>query len=438
MNAVASSYAAHLGTLLARSATALARSGHDHLVIAAGVEKYQFLDDRPYVFHANPHFKAWLPLGHHPHCWLAITPGQRPLLVYYQPDDYWHLPPSAPSGEWVEHFDVRVIREPADATKHLPPATRSAIVGEADAALDAYVPNNPEALIAYLHWHRGAKTPYELVRMRGASVRAVRGHRAAEAAFRAGESELGIHRAYLAATAHGDLDLPYTNIIGLNEHGAVLHYQYQRPDKPDAHRSLLIDAGADCDGYAADITRTYGNGDAAFEALIAAVDTVQRDLVSQVRAGTDYAALHLDCHRQLAGVLRDQDIVRMAPDEIVANGVSATFFPHGLGHLLGLQVHDVAGFQRDENGGTVARPEGHPFLRLTRTLVPGMVVTIEPGIYFIDTLLAKLRSTPHGPSINWNAVDHLRRFGGVRIEDDVVCTDGAPENLTRDAFAAAA
>jgi Xaa-Pro dipeptidase len=437
MNATASSYAAHLTTLLERSAAALARSGHDHLLIASGVEKYQFLDDRPYTFHVNPHFKAWLPLTHHPHCWIAVTPGKRPLLVYYQPDDYWHLPPSAPSGEWVEHFDVRVIREPGEAAQHLPPAHHAAILAEADAALEGYVPNNPDAVIHYLHWHRGMKTPYEIGRMRAASARAVRGHRAAEAAFRAGESELGIHRAYLAATAHGDLDLPYTNIVALNEHGAVLHYQYQRADQPDAHRAFLIDAGADCDGYAADITRTYGNGDAAFEAVIAGVDRVQRDLVSQVRAGRDYAELHLDCHRQLAGVLHDLDIVRMNPEDIVASGVSSTFFPHGLGHLLGLQVHDVAGFQRDESGGTVARPDGHPFLRLTRQLAPGMVVTIEPGIYFIDTLLAKLRATPNGAAVNWSAIDHLRRFGGVRIEDDVVCTEGAPENLTRDAFAAA-
>ena len=103
-------------------------------------------------------------------------------------------------------------------------------------------------------------------------------HRAAEAAFRGGGSELEIHRAYLEATGHNDFDLPYTNIIGLNEHAAVLHYQYQRHDRPGEHRSFLIDAGAQVHGYASDITRTYGNGDADFGALIAGVDRVQQQL----------------------------------------------------------------------------------------------------------------------------------------------------------------
>lgn len=73
---------------------------------------------------------------------------------------------------------------------------------------------------------------------------------------------------------------------------------------------------------------------------------------------------------------------------------------------------------------------------MTRTLQPGMVVTIEPGVYFIDMLLAELREQPHTSDLDWVRIGHFRQFGGVRIEDDVVCTDDAPENLTRDAFAA--
>jgi Xaa-Pro dipeptidase len=122
---------------------------------------------------------------------------------------------------------------------------------------------------------------------------------------------------------------------------------------------------------------------------------------------------------------------------MVASGVTSTFLPHGIGHLLGLQVHDIGGFMAGEDGGTIAKPEGHPYLRLTRVLQPGMVVTIEPGLYFIPMLLDKLRATPASASVDWSLVRHLSAFGGVRIEDDVACrADGAPENLTRDAFAA--
>ncbi len=113
------------------------------------------------------------------------------------------------------------------------------------------------------------------------------------------------------------------------------------------------------------------------------------------------------------------------------------FFPHGIGHLLGLQVHDVAGLAADDSGRTeIARPTGHPYLRLTRRLEPGMVVTIEPGLYFIDLLLDEAQKNGLGRYIAWDVVRRLQPYGGIRIEDDVACTaSGTPENLTRDAFA---
>lgn len=430
-------YPAHLQTIKARADAAMQKHGFDHLLVASGVEKFEFLDDRPYPFKPNAQFKAWLPLTHHANSWIAYTPGRKPVLVYYQPDDYWHVPPTAPEGAWVEHFDIRVISDPADAAQHLPASGRRAIIGEMDAALPGFEPNNPKGLLAQLHYHRTYKTPYELAVMRLAQRRAVPGHLAARTAFQAGGSEAQIHAAYLAATGHTDYDLPYNNIVCLNQNGATLHYQYKSTDVPREHRSLLIDAGAEVAGYASDITRTWGNGDARFDALVNAVDNEQQALCGLVRAGTDYRDLHLECHLRLGNVLRTLEIVDMDPGQMLDAGVTSTFFPHGLGHPIGLQVHDVAGFS-DEDGVLIPRPNGHPYLRMTRTLAPGMVVTIEPGIYFIPTLLAKLKAGPHAKAVNWSNVEHLLPFGGVRIEDEVHCTDGAPENLTRDAFAALA
>ncbi|MBS0575792.1 MAG: Xaa-Pro dipeptidase [Proteobacteria bacterium] len=429
-------YQNHITTLCARMDRALERSGHDHVLIAAGVEKMRFLDDMPYPFKVNPQFKAWAPLTHHPDCWIAYTPGTTPVLVYVQPDDYWHLPPAPPSGYWTHALDVRVVHCAHDAAQHFPKAGRLAIIGEADAALPGFAPDNPPALMDYLHFHRAFKTPYEIAMMKVAQRHAVAGHRAAEGCFRAGGSELDIHRAYLAASGHSDLDLPYGNIVALNRHGATLHYQYQQAKAPDCHRSLLIDAGAEHAGYAADITRTHGNGDERFQALIAGVDRAQLALAAQVRPGRDYRHLHLDAHLRLAGVLHELGIVRMTPEAMLETGVSSAFFPHGLGHPIGLQVHDVGGFMASDAGGAIAKPDGHPFLRMTRTLAAGMVVTIEPGLYFIDLLLAGLKAGAHAQAVDWDAVEHLRQFGGVRIEDDVHCTDGEPENLTREAFAA--
>src|SRR5690348_16042797 len=124
----------------------------------------------------------------------------------------------------------------------------------------------------------------------------------------------------------------------------------------------------------------------------------------------------------------------MEAESALESGVTRAFFPHGLGHSIGLQVHDVGGFARNDRGDTVPLPDGHPYLRMTRTLEPGMVVTIEPGLYFIEMLLAELRDKPLAKEIDWHKVEAFKQYGGIRIEDDVVCTEGEPENLTRDAW----
>lgn len=432
-------FAAHIDVLKARSDAALARGGFDHLVVPAGVLRYQFLDDRDYPFFVNPHFKHWLPVTRAPGSWLVYTPGRKPKLVYLQPADYWHVVPKAPAGYWVEHFDIVVIREGQEALAELPTdISRCAIIGEDNAALGGFVPNNPQGVLDALHYQRMYKTDYELAMMRVASKIGTRAHRAAEAAFRAGESEYGIHMAYLDAARQTENELPYSNIIALNEHGAILHYHDLRHAPPSHLNSFLIDAGASFHGYASDITRSYAGADAGeFQALIDAVDAVQQGLCDRVRPGQDYAALHVHAHHQLAGVLKDHGFIRMSAESAVESGVSATFFPHGLGHPIGLQVHDVAGFARDDSGATIPRPEGHPYLRMTRTIEPGAVVTIEPGLYFIDMLLEKLKGRPEGRDVAWDRIDAFRKYGGIRIEDDVACTDAAPENLTRDAFALA-
>lgn len=437
LNALNALYADHLAEQQRRTDHALQRGGFDALLIASGIEKFAFLDDRPYVFQPNPHFKLWVPLLRHPDSWLVIRPGHKPRLVYVQPEDYWHVPPEAPSGFWVDHFELIIVRKAEEALPYLQVPGTLAIVGEADAALGDIVPNNPPEVLNPLHYARAAKTGYELLRLREASALGAKAHLASQRAFREGLSEAAIHNAYLDACGFAERDLPYGNIVALNEHAAVLHYQYQDQLAPAQSLSLLVDAGAHSGGYASDITRTTGNGDATFQALIDAMEAAQLRLVDRVRAGVDYRDIHLASHRETAGVLRQLGIVKMDEEAMLAQGVTSTFLPHGIGHLLGLQVHDIGGFMAGEDGGTIAKPDGHPYLRLTRVLQPGMVVTIEPGLYFIPMLLDKLRATPAAANVDWPLVRHLSAFGGVRIEDDVACREtGAPENLTRDAFAA--
>ena len=110
-------YADHLATLQQRATAALERGGFDHLVVPSGTLHYQLFDDRDYPYAVNPQFKAWLPLTGAPGSWLVATPGVKPKLVFLQPRDYWHVVPAAPSGYWVEHFDIVVIREPDEAKR---------------------------------------------------------------------------------------------------------------------------------------------------------------------------------------------------------------------------------------------------------------------------------------------------------------------------------
>ncbi|WP_049621501.1 Xaa-Pro dipeptidase [Frateuria defendens] len=429
-------YAQHLAALREHADRALAPGGYDHLLIAAGTPPGKFLDDQDYPFVANPHFRHWLPLTDAPGSWVVHTPGAKPKLVFLQPRDYWHVVPAAPEGYWVEHFDIAIVRSAAEALAQLP-GGRRAVIAPACPPIEGIEAVNPQAVVDALHWQRSIKSPYELALMREANRRGARAHRAAELAFRAGESEFGIHLAYLAAAGQIDEELPYASIVALNEHGAVLHYTHFDRTPPAESRSFLIDAGASCAGYASDITRTYAAaGHAEFQALIDSVDAAQRGFAGKVRAGQSYAALHLHAHHVLAGVLREHGLIRLSAESAVEAGVTSAFLPHGLGHPIGLQVHDVAGFQQSERGGTIPKPQGHPYLRMTRTLEPGMVVTIEPGLYFIDMLLDELRGRPVAADIDWARVERLRPYGGIRIEDNVVCTGAEPENLTRGAFAA--
>jgi len=433
-------YADHLREVMARHERALDIAGGSHAVIFSGAPKLRFLDDSYYPFQTNPHFAGWVPLTANPHCYLVFTPGEPPVLFYFQEKDYWHAPPAAPAGYWAEHFDVRVVHDLDEIRDQLPVERNKCILlGEIgdDAQTFGIERVNPTSAMNYLHYARARKTAYELDCLRAASRRGVLGHIAAEQAFREGKSEFDIHLDYCRAVGQTDTGLPYGNIIALNEHGAILHYQHLSRELPADRHSFLIDAGASVNDYASDITRTYSYKNAEFADLINRMDELQQGLVSRVRAGVDFADLHIETHRQIAGLLTELRFATGSVDALIANGVTAAFYPHGLGHFLGLQVHDVGGFMADEQGGTIDRPSGHPFLRLTRTLEEDHVVTIEPGLYAIDMLQQNLEGTPGHAMVNHERVAWLRQFGGIRIEDDVrVLSDGA-ENMTRDAFAAA-
>lgn len=425
-------YPQHFATIRDRFAAALHECGFDAVVIGAGVQIMRFLDDQPHPFNANPHLLSWLPLNAHPGSCLVFRPGEVPRLVIYRPDDYWHEPPPLPGAPWADHYDVETAITKAQFGKALAGLPEhTAYLG--DPSQWAHPPgdtrNNPGQLLNHLHYFRPFKTGYEVECIRCATRLSVQAHRAAAEAFYGGASEYDIWLAFLSACRQTAAELPYSPIIAKNRNGAVLHYQHYDRDRGDAH-SLLIDAACAAHGYASDITRTWSS-DAVFSAMIADLDRAQQKLVAEVRPGRPFAELHALAHRAIAGLLSSWGLVAGEPEAFVERGITAAFFPHGLGHFLGIQVHEVGGAFADTAGTEIQRPPEYPHLRLVRTLEADQVLTIEPGIYFIDSLLGELRSGPAGADVDWPRVEALKKFGGIRIEDNVVVSGSGVENLTR-------
>jgi len=156
-------------------------------------------------------------------------------------------------------------------------------------------------------------------------------------------------------------------------------------------------------------------------------------LIATMKAGVRYTEYHQQMHYRIASLLLKHQLVNgISAEAMVKEDLTGPFMPHGIGHPLGLQVHDVAGFMQDDQGTHLAAPAQYPYLRCTRMLEPGMVLTIEPGIYFIDSLLAPWRAGKFSQHFDWAKIDALKPYGGIRIEDNVVIHTNGVENMTRD------
>jgi Xaa-Pro dipeptidase len=447
------SYADHLRTVQSRWEEALAAQSLDAVLVDAGTAHTYFLDDQSAPYRPNPHFQQWVPYGDTEHCMLLVRAGQQAQLYFYQPRDFWHLPPTVPvelGGQMTINVfaDRAELRKQAfgDLTRH----NRTAYVGETRDQADASaVTGNPGTLLDYLHYHRALKTPFERACLTRATEIGVQGHLAAERAFADGGSEYDIHMAYLRASQQNESALPYSSIVGINTHAGTLHYQHYDRVRPAPANSLLIDAGACHLGYASDITRTYAACDSSdtctrdepariFSALIKALDRRQQQLVASVKPGLYFPALQEQAHRDVGELLAEFELVTCSGAEAFDTRITDAFFPHGLGHLIGLQTHDIGGHLSSPAGGTRPPDARYPSLRLTRPLDQDMTLTIEPGIYFIPMLLEPLRENHRAGSVNWALVDALLPYGGIRIEDNVCVTASGAVNLTREAFAGTA
>lgn len=274
-----------------------------------------------------------------------------------------------------------------------------------------------------------------IAEMRQAAAITVEAHKAGMAATPTAKTEAAIRAAMEQVVMAHNTTCAYSSIVTV--HGEVLHNdQYHHPIQPGD--LLLADMAAEApSGWASDVTRTW--------AVTGQFSSTQRDIyqvvlaahdacIQAARPGVEYRDLHLMAATVITAGLIDLGILRGDVETLVARDAHALFFPHGVGHLLGLDVHDMedlgdlAGYAA---GRTRSERFGLCYLRLDRPLQAGMAVTIEPGFYQVPAILHDPeRRQQYSDVVNWERLEQFSDVRGIRIEDDVVITETGHEILT--------
>ena len=412
------------------------------------------------------------PYRAHSH-FLYLTGVHWPGAVLLGAGDVWEIfaaPPAADDALWIgpsptwellaATTGVRAIRPLADlpaalaahggvaAVATLPAiqprsrARQAALLGRPwglhDEASDGAVPLTgvdavlADAMIALRTIH----DPAAIELLRGAVEAAHAGHLAGMAVTAPGKRESEVQAAIEREFTARGCAPAYGSIVSVS--GEVLHNEHSHQRMRDGDL-LLVDAGADFHGWASDITRTWpvsGRFSATQRALYDIVLQANLDAIDRVRPGVSYRDVHLQACRTLARGLVDEGILRGEVDSLVERGAHALFFPHGVGHLLGLDVHDMEDLG-DRAGYAAGRRRsaqfGAGYLRLDRDLAPDMVVTIEPGLYFVPAILqdpALCGEFDRDGALNRERIAAFADVRGIRIEDDVRCTAGPAEVLS--------
>ena len=433
----AQTYANHVATLTSKYEQILAAG--QSVLIHSGTEHHYFGDDRAIVFQAFGHFAHWLPVNRPDH-FVLVRAGDKPRYFQVVPQDFWYdqsLQIDADLEPAIhEAFDVVRLSSIDDVAKQTeltvcdylgPDPSWAAAQGIAQAK------TNAPALLAPLDFARAVKAKYEIDQLRLANQQGLVGHAAAAECFLGGGSEFEIHNAFLQACSLLEYETPYTNIVGLDTNAAVLHYQHKSRTRVPNAQLLLVDAGSRVNGYGSDITRTTPSQHChpVMDSLITGMEALELEIVASVKPGVAYPTLHDQAIAGVASLLVEHGIAKVAKSELIERRLAHAFMPHGVGHLLGIQVHDVGGHQRNASGGRIEPPAHSPALRTTRMLSEDMVFTVEPGLYFIPMLLDPLRTGYAREALNWPLIDELIPSGGIRIEDNIRVTATGAENLTR-------
>lgn len=423
------------------------------VVLLQGGESLNLYDtDVDYVFRQESYF-TWMCGVREPGCYFAldVASNKSILFVPQLPEEY---------AVWMGRLltlddfkkiyavdEVHYVNDLAKVLKSLTPETLLTLSGvNSDSGLTAKEASFPEIfefqvnnsiLFPIIAELRVVKTEAELAVLRYVAKVSSDAHKKVMLYVRPGRTEYECESVFLhhCYSVGGCRHVSYTCICGSGANGAVLHYGHAGAPNTKILKNgdmCLYDMGGNYAGYAADITVSFpANGKFTsdqkliYEAVLAARDAVLRE----AKPGVLWDKLHLTANIAMLEHLKAGGLLTGEVNEMIKAGINGIFQPHGLGHLLGLDVHDVGGYL----SGCPPRPQGASVsrLRMARELLPNMVVTVEPGCYFIDPLLdAALEDPKQAQFINAEMLQRFRGFGGVRIEDDVRITKSGVENIT--------
>lgn len=398
-----------------RAAAAAAWNLDDGVVLVAAGDEIPVpgRSDRAYPFRAHSEY-------------LYLADRERPGgVLAYAPADGWAefvRPVTANELLWSGlEGDQEGVPEGTRPLKELEAWVRGRRVRRLGAAADADI----ELRDALIHVRR-PKDDLELERMRAAAAATCAGFEELVPLIAAGRTERELQVTLEAAFLRNGGDfLAFETTVAAGDHAAVLHFSPTMRELRDGDL-LLVDAGAEHRGYASDVTRTYAVGGTLTAEQSLVYDTVRRAgeaAIAACRPGTEWHDVHRAAALVVAEGLIELGVLRGSPETLVESGAATLFFPHGVGHLVGLGVRDT-GPASDEKRTPVP---GLPRLRIDIEVRPRHVWTVEPGIYVVPALLARERG---GDGVDWDRVEELHGFGGVRLEQNVLVTDDGWEILT--------
>ncbi|KAL9001562.1 MAG: hypothetical protein Q9169_000137 [Polycauliona sp. 2 TL-2023] len=330
-----------------------------------------------------------------------------------------------PNSELAAHLSSLVQREP-ETRFYIKDVPREYLLSLAGSS----VSTDTKLLHPAIDECRVSKDSYEIALLRKANAVSTAAHNAVLRAIPTARNEQDLEAVFIAACiSNGAKHQAYHGIFGSGENAATLHYQHN--DQPlSGRKNILIDAGAEWDCYCSDVTRTMplsGTFDPDSRAVYSLVLKMQSSALALLKGNVKWEILHIRAHEIAVQGLLDLGILRNGTaEELMKERISVAFFPHGLGHYLGMDTHDTGGNPDYGDNDKMFR-----FLRIRGEIPEGSVVTVEPGVYFCRFIVEPyLRDEKSKFFIDEKVLERFWGVGGVRIEDDVLVTRDGYENLT--------